>query len=133
MTASDGGELSSILTVLPAPEPPSPRRVKRSTYSRIGRGGKRVTDPNYKLDLERRVDIACKRLSSKALDVLERAMDETKTPDIEYKYRIMAAKEILDRAYGKPKQAIEASVTLEGGEAFLKMMQEARERAKKPT
>lgn len=132
MADNDGGEFSSILqTVPPVATKKYPKRTaRRRPSSTGGKPGRPRMDPEHKVDIARRVDIACKRLSSRALDVLERAMDETKTPNLDYKYRIQAATHILDRAFGRPKQAVEATVTLEGGEAFLKLMQEARERVK---
>lgn len=83
--------------------------------------------------IERRIDIAAKRLSTRALQVLEEAMDPGKTPGLEYKYRIAAAKEILDRAWGKPKQSIKAEITTAPSDEFAAAMQEAeaRERAQK--
>lgn len=75
------------------------------------------------------IEIACKRLSVQALGVLEKALDEVKTPGLEYRYRIVAAKEILDRAWGKPKQAIEASLSEESTTKFLESIREARLRA----
>lgn len=59
---------------------------------------------------ERSIEIACKRYSHKALEILAKALDETKTPDLSFRDRIIAAKEILDRGYGKPRQAIDQKV-----------------------
>lgn len=80
-------------------------------------------------NLERRIDIACKRLSVNALTILERALDERLTPNLEYKYRIAAATQVLDRAWGKPKQSIRAEITTTPSDQFMTAMREADERA----
>jgi len=81
---------------------------------------------------ERAIEIACKRLSERALKVLEQAMDEKKTPGLDYRLRIMAAQEILSRAWGKPKQATEAQINIEGGDALIDALKAARIRAGLP-
>lgn len=80
--------------------------------------------------IERAIEVACKRLSERALKVLENALDPVKTPGIDYKMRIMAAQELLSRAWGKPKASVESKVTFEGGDALLNAMKNARARAK---
>lgn len=79
--------------------------------------------------VQRSIEIACKRLSGRALAILERALDEVKTPELEYKQRILAAKEILDRGWGKPRQQIDSTVVTGSGEQFLEALRMARERA----
>lgn len=81
-------------------------------------------------DIGRSVEIACKRLSQRALMVLEKALDEARTPELEYRWRIAAAKEILDRAWGRPKQTIDANVNIEGSEALITAINAGKERAR---
>lgn len=87
------------------------------------RGG-RLEQP----DIERRIEIACKRLGDGAIRLLEKLMMDENT---EVRWRIVAAKEILDRGFGRPKQSIDQKITMNGGEAFLEIMRDARERAEK--
>lgn len=78
--------------------------------------------------IERKIDIASKRLSLRALEVLENALDPKLTPQLDYKYRIVAAKEILDRAWGKPKQRVEARIETAPSDEFVATMKAAEER-----
>ncbi len=82
-----------------------------------------------KPELERAVEIACKRLSKGALMVLENAIDETKTPNLEMRWRLAAAKEILDRAWGRPKQSIDANIKMETAESLVDAIKSARQNA----
>lgn len=81
-------------------------------------------------ELERKIDLACKQMSFRALEVLDAALDPKRTPDLDYKYRIVAAKEVLDRAWGKPKQKIEAKIEQAPSDAFVAAMQKAEQRVK---
>lgn len=81
-------------------------------------------------ELERKIDLACKQMSFRALEVLDAALDPKRTPDLDYKYRIVAAKEVLDRAWGKPKQKIEAKVEAAPSDAFISAMQAAELRVR---
>lgn len=74
------------------------------------------------------IEIACKRLSFNALQVLEKALDEKSTPELEYRWRIAAAKEILDRAWGRPKQSVEAKVEVAGVETLIEALNAAKKR-----
>ena len=78
--------------------------------------------------IERKIDIACKRLSVRAVDVLARALDPNLTPDLEYRYRLAAAQQVLDRAWGKPKQSIKAEITATPSDDFVKAMKDAEAR-----
>lgn len=81
---------------------------------------------NGNLEIERRIEIACKRLSVRAFEVIEKIMlDET----VEPKFRLTAAKEILDRGLGKAKQRVDQNVKIEGGEALIELIRVGRERS----
>lgn len=88
---------------------------------------KRVRNSNGG-ELARKVEIACKRLSVRALEVLEQAMNNE---SVEMKHRIDAAKEILNRAFGRPKQSVEANVTVQTGEQLIEAITQNRQRAEK--
>ncbi len=77
-------------------------------------------------EIERAVEIACKRVSKDALEFLEQAIKDS---ELDPRVRMMAAKEILDRAWGKPKQNIEQSVNVNAGEDLLQALRDARNRA----
>lgn len=96
------------------------------------RGGQHEPRETLQKALSRSVEIAAKRLSPRAFAILEAALDPEKTPELEYRWRLAAAKEILDRAFGRPKQAIEAKLEVGGSEEFLQAMKIAKERAKGP-
>lgn len=76
----------------------------------------------------RAIEIACKRLSARALQVLEDALDLQKTPDLEYRHRIEAAKEILNRGWGRPKQTVDTNVNVNADESFLEAINAAKGR-----
>lgn len=86
---------------------------------------KRVMRNSNGGELARKIEIACKRLSVRALQVLEQAMNNE---SIEMKHRIDAAKEILNRAWGRPKQSVEANVTVHTGEQLIEAITQSRER-----
>lgn len=67
-------------------------------------------------DVERALEIACKRESFRAIEYLFEVLQDA---DCETRWRIVAAKEILDRGYGRPRQNVEQKVTIEGGDALL--------------
>ncbi len=73
--------------------------------------GSSTTEPK-----ERRIEIACKRWDEKALKVLTDALGDA---TLDYRWRLTAAKEILDRAYGRPRQQVDATVKVEAAEALL--------------
>lgn len=81
---------------------------------------------NTKPEVERSIEIACKRLSWTALKVLEQAL---KNESLDMKYRIEAAKEVFNRGWGRPKQSIDANINVGGGEALLEAITMARKRA----
>lgn len=81
---------------------------------------------NTKPGVARSIEIACKRLSWKALQVLEKALNDD---TIEMKHRIDAAKEVLNRAWGRPKQSIEANVNVQTGESLIEAITAAKSRA----
>lgn len=81
---------------------------------------------NTKPEVARSIEIACKRLSWKALKVLEKALnDET----VDMRYRLEAAKEVFNRGWGRPKQSIDANINVGGGEALLEAIAYARKRS----
>lgn len=84
---------------------------------------------NTKPDVLRQVEIACKRLSVRAFEVLRKAMDDAMLGKVDMKVGIIAAKEVLDRGLGKAKQTVEANINVEGGEALIEALKAARERA----
>lgn len=92
----------------------------------------RIKGDGYKIHgstkpgIARSIEIACKRLSWKALKVIEKALDDE---TVEMKVRLDAAKEVFNRGWGRPKVAMEATINLGGGEALLNAIQDARTRA----
>lgn len=82
--------------------------------------------PKAKADIERSVEVACKRLSERSIRVLSDALDPALTPEIDYKTRIDAAKEILNRAWGKPRQQMDVNM-----EMSIKGVAEALEAARR--
>lgn len=90
--------------------------------NRSGRGYARGADHI------RSIEIACKRYSYNALKILTDALDPAKTPELEYKMRMVAAKEILDRGYGKPKQSIDQNVEI-SVTGVTQALEAARQRA----
>lgn len=81
-------------------------------------------------DIERRIEIACKRLSANALTFLEKILSDD---NVEVRWRLQAAKEIMDRGLGKAKQSIDQKVTMVGGDAFMQVLNEAKNRVAKAT
>lgn len=80
---------------------------------------KALADRKYKTaagDKERAIEIACKRYSERALQVL---VDCLTDENIEVRWKIVAAKEVLDRAWGRAKQSVDANVKIEGSEALI--------------
>lgn len=84
------------------------------------RAGRRI-----KNDKDRSIEIACRRYSERALKVLVDVLDD-ETADI--RWRIQAAKEILDRGHGRPKQVVDSNITVEGGDALVQAIQAGRAR-----
>ncbi len=85
--------------------------ASKDGYKEPKRFGSRQTEPK-----ERRIEIACKQWDEKALKVLTDAiLDST----IDIRWRLQAAKEVLDRAYGRPRQQMDATVKVEAAEALL--------------
>lgn len=83
------------------------------------------TTKNTKPGVERSIEIACKRLSWTAMKVLEKAL---KDENLDMKLRLIAAKEVFDRGWGKAKQSVEATINVGGGEALLEAIAHARKR-----
>jgi hypothetical protein len=94
-----------------------PKGIPKAGY----RKGRRVSTEQFHA-----IEIACKRLSTRALEILEEAMNDKGTDP---RYRIMAAKEILDRGWGKPKQSTESTVNVNASDNFVQALREARARA----
>lgn len=67
-------------------------------------------------DKERAIEIACKRYSERALKVLVDCLSDDK---IDVRWKIAAAKEVLDRAWGRARQSVDANVKIEGSEALI--------------
>lgn len=90
------------------------------------KGGRpRNNDPSQKAAIERRVDIACKRLSQTAVAALEKVL---KDPKAQPREQLKAAEIILNRAWGKPRQQIDQTITVGGGDALVEAMNKARQR-----
>lgn len=79
-----------------------------------------------KPEIERAVEIACKRMASRALQVLE---DILENPDEETRWRIAAAKEVLDRGFGRPKQSVETVVRDATADSLILALNEGKRRA----
>lgn len=79
-------------------------------------------------DVARKIEIACLRHSTAALNVLVDAMDKDRTPGIDYKLRIIAAQEVLNRAYGKARVSIDATVTDTNTDQLIDLIRKARDR-----
>lgn len=81
-------------------------------------------------EIARSIEIACKRLSAKALDILEKAMNDEK---LDMKHRLDAAKEILNRGWGRPKQSVDTNINVNNGDALLAALTSAKDRAGEAT
>ncbi len=92
----------------------------------IPKAGYRNSGKNKAPDALHAIEVACKRLSARALEVLEKAMMD---PNVEVRYQIMAAKEVLDRGWGKPKQSTETTVNVSTTDDFINALRDARARA----
>lgn len=80
---------------------------------------------NTKPGVARSIEIACKRLSWAALKVIEKIMmDDNADP----KVRMDAAKEIMNRGWGRPKASIETNINVGASESLLQALNEARKR-----
>lgn len=79
------------------------------------------------LDVERAIEIACKRESMRAIEYLFNVLQDD---SIETRWRIVAAKEVLDRGFGRPRQNVEQKVTIEGGDALLAAIAAGNQRIK---
>ena len=93
---------------------------------------KLATERKYKspaADKERAIEIACKRYSERALKVLVDAMTED---GVDIRWKIQAAKEILDRAWGRARQSLDANVTVEGSEALINAINAGKARITTP-
>ena len=62
-----------------------------------------------------------RQYSGRAIDVLVSIME---APDKNDNARIAAARELLDRGHGKPRQAIEADVGLQSGNPLEELLKE---------
>lgn len=80
---------------------------------------------NTKPGVKRSIEIACKRISWRALDVIEAIMNDT-TADP--KVRMDAAKEIMNRGWGRPKASIETNINVGASDSLLQALTEARKR-----
>jgi hypothetical protein len=70
-------------------------------------------------DKERAIEIACKRISFKAIEILEKAlMDES----VDIRWKLSAAKEILDRGWGRPAQSVKAEVVISGVDTLVDIL-----------
>ncbi len=82
---------------------------------------------NTKPGVARSIEIACKRLSWRALKVIEQIMN---SEDADPKVRMDAAKEVMNRGWGRPRAQIDTNINIGGGEALLAALAEARSRTK---
>lgn len=87
---------------------------------------KATPSKNTKPGVVRSIEIACKRLSWKALKVIEQIMNDERADP---KVRMQASQEIMNRAWGRPKASVEQNININAGDAFLKAITEARKRA----
>ena len=88
-------------------------------------GGRHHGSTDKKSDKERSIEIACKRYSEAALKVLTDCLTDT---EADIRWKIVAAKEVLDRAWGRPKQSVDASVKIEGADSLLAAIQAGKAR-----
>ena len=70
-------------------------------------------------EIERRIEVACKRHSNKAVEILANALTN---PAVDIRWKISAAKEILDRAWGRPAQQIKADVSVSSVDALIEVL-----------
>lgn len=77
------------------------------------------------IEKERQLERACMHHTMKAVDVLVNTMNDE---GADVRWRIVAAKEILDRAWGRAKQSVTANVTVEGSEALIDAINRGRSR-----
>jgi hypothetical protein len=80
---------------------------------------------NTKKGVARSIEIACKRLSWRALKVIEEIMENT---NADPKVRMDAAKEIMNRGWGRPKASIETNINVGASEGLLEALSDARKR-----
>ena len=91
-----------------------PKGGLRSTSFRPGVSGNPAGRPKRPDTIEARrvvadVKSAARELTPVAMDTLEKAMTDQKTP---WAAKITAAIAVLDRGWGKPMQAVEANVSV---------------------
>lgn len=78
---------------------------------------------NTKPGVARSIEIACKRLSIRALKVIESIMNDQ---GADPKVRMQACQEILNRGFGRPKASVETNINVNAGDSLLKAITERR-------
>lgn len=81
--------------------------------------GSRETPPK-----ERRIEVACMRWSDEAVNVLSKALLDD---SIDIRWRIQAAKELLDRGFGRPRQQVDQTIKVEAAEALLQALMQKKD------
>lgn len=84
--------------------------------ARINNKKRLASQKTLSTNQERAIEIACKRLSIHAINVLEMAL---KKEDVDIRWKIQAAKEILDRGWGRPAQSIKADINISTIDALV--------------
>jgi hypothetical protein len=91
--------------------------------------GRPLRSKNTHPDVERQVEIACKRISQTAVNYLEMIIEKALGGEqIDPKVVMIAIKEVFDRGLGKARQQIDQNINVNGGEALVEAIQQARMR-----
>lgn len=83
-----------------------------------------------KPNIERAVEIACKRISGRAVIYLEKIIEEAiKDPNKhDPKIVMKAIEEVMDRGLGKARQQIEQNINVNGNDALIEAINQAKVR-----
>lgn len=87
-----------------------------------------------KPEIEKRVELTCKRISERGVNFLEKLIEDALNPDIpkadrpDPRWVMMAIDQVLNRGFGKPRQQIDQSIQVEGGDALIDAIRKGKER-----
>lgn len=87
-----------------------------------------------KPEIERRVELACKRISERGVEFLNKLIEDALNPDIpknekpDARWVMMAIDQVLNRGFGRPKQQIDQTIQMEGGDALIDAIRQGKER-----
>jgi hypothetical protein len=93
-----------------------------------------VGSKDPKPEIERKVELACKRISERGIKYLEDLIEKALDPETPKEQRpdprwvMMAIDQVLNRGFGKPRQQIDQSIQVEGGDALIDAIRKAKDR-----